>query len=91
MSSQQLVDLVNQLNKGIEHHGFSGAVWTRPRVNEVIKTCFGLSYDLSQVGRLLKKVGWSRQKPQRKDRQQDAQAVTHWRQEWLAELKKSQG
>ncbi|WP_369008821.1 winged helix-turn-helix domain-containing protein [Larkinella sp. C7] len=38
----------------------------------------------------MKKVGWSRQKPQRKARQQDPQAVAHWREERLPELKKSQ-
>lgn len=89
LSAEQLTELVNQLSKGPEFHGFQGAIWTRPRVNEVIKTCFGVSYDPSQVGRLLKKVGWSRQKPQKKARQQDAQTVAHWRQERLGELKKS--
>lgn len=85
----QLCQLVEELNKGAEHHGFAGAVWTRPRVNEVIKTLFAVSYDPSQVGRLLKKVGWSRQKPQAKARQQDALAVAQWRQERLPALKKS--
>ncbi len=55
----------------------------------VIKTCLGVSYDPSQVGRLLKKLGWSRQKPQKKARQQDTQAVAYWRQERLYQLKKS--
>ena len=91
LSSEQLVELVDQLNHGPEYHGFQGAIWTRPRVNEVIKTRFRVSYDPSQVGRLLKKVGWSRQKPQKKARQQDAQAVAYWRQERLPELKKSAG
>jgi transposase len=72
LSSQQLTELVDQLRKGPEHHGFQGALWTRPRVNEVIK-----------------KVGWSRQKPQTKARQQNTQTVTHWQQERLPELKKS--
>ena len=91
LSSQQLVDLVDQLNKGPAYHGFQGAIWTRPRVNEVIKTYFSVSYDPSQVGRLLKKVGWSRQKPQNKARQQNRETVAQWQQERLPELKKSQG
>lgn len=89
LSAEQLTELVDQLNKGPEFHGFQGAIWTRPRVNEVIKTRFGVSYDPSQVGRLLKKLGWSRQKPQKKARQQDTQAVAYWRQKRLGELKKS--
>lgn len=89
LTTEQLGRLVEELSKGAEYHGFAGAVWTRPRVNEVIKKLFGVSYDPSQVGRLLKKVGWSRQKPQAKARQQDARAVTQWRQERLPDLKKS--
>lgn len=89
LTTDQLGQLVEALNKGAEHHGFAGAVWTRPRINEVIKKLFGVSYDPSQVGRLLKKVGWSRQKPQAKARQQNALAVAHWRQDRLPELKKS--
>lgn len=43
----------------------------------VIKKLSGVSYDPSQVGRLLKKVGWTRQKPQAKVRQQNPErAIT---------------
>ncbi|MFD2572240.1 transposase [Spirosoma soli] len=89
LSADQLGQLVTELSKGAESHGFEGAIWTRPRINEVIKKLFGVSYDPSQVGRILKKVGWSRQKPQPKARQQDGQAVAQWREERLPELKKS--
>jgi transposase len=86
LSVEQLGQLVTELHKGAEHHGFSGAVWTRPRINEVVKKLFGVSYDPSQIGRILKRVGWSRQKPQRKASQQNPQAVAHWREERLPEL-----
>lgn len=89
LTDNQLHELVVELNKGAEHHGFPGQVWTRPRVNEVISQLFGVSYDPSQVGRLLKKVGWSRQKPQPKARQQDPGRVQQWRNERLVDLKKS--
>ena len=51
------------LEKGPEHFGFRGEVWTRKRVREVIKEEFGVEYDVSQVGRILDQIGWSRQKP----------------------------
>ncbi|RYF39069.1 MAG: transposase [Cytophagaceae bacterium] len=89
LTNTQLAQLVEELNKGAEHHGFPGQIWTRPRVNEVIKKLFAVSYDPSQVGRILKKVGWIRQKPQRKAYQQDPQAVAQWKEERLPELKKS--
>ena len=37
LTDEQLAQLLTEINKGAEHHGFSGAVWTRPRVNDVIK------------------------------------------------------
>ena len=47
LTSEQLAQLLVELAKGAPAHGFAGAVWTRPRVNEVIKKLFGVSYDLS--------------------------------------------
>lgn len=91
LTKDQLAQLVTELNKGAEHHSFPGHIWTRPRVNEVIKKLFGVSYDPSQVGHLLKKVEWTRQKPQRKARQQNLQRVEQWRDEHLPKLKKSPG
>ena len=86
---EQLDELTTELTKGAEHHGFSGQVWTRLRINGVIDKLFGVSYDPSQIGRLLKKVGWSRQKLARLARQQDPQAVVNWHEERLPALKKS--
>ena len=91
LNEQQLTELVTELNKGAPAHGFEGEVWTRPRINAVITQLFGVSYDPSQVGRLLKRVGWSRQKPQPKARQQDPLAVQQWADERLPALKKSPG
>lgn len=89
LSMVQLDQLTTELAKGAQRHGFSGQVWTRPRINQVIDKLFGVSYDPSQIGRLLKKVGWSRQKPARQARQQDQQAVANWQEERLPALKKS--
>ena len=49
LSAQQLSQLVTELHKGAECHGFSGAVWTRPRVNEVVKKLFGWSASAGQL------------------------------------------
>jgi transposase len=89
LTMEQLDELTTELTKGAEHHGFSGQVWTRLRINGVIDKLFGVSYDPSQIGRLLKKVGWSRQKLARLARQQDPQAVVNWHEERLPALKKS--
>ena len=56
-------ELPSLLEEGPERFGFRGEVWTRKRVREVIKEEFGVEYDVSQVGRILDQIGWSRQKP----------------------------
>ena len=68
LTTSQLNELVHELDLGAVHHGFENGVWTRSRINELIKTRFGVSYDPSQVGRLLKKAGWNLQKQQRRTR-----------------------
>ena len=91
LTPEQLAQLVEELNLGAVSHGFPGHIWTRLRVNELIGRLFGVSYDLTQVGRILKKMGWSLQKPARKARQQNQQKVQQWREETVPELKKSRG
>jgi transposase len=51
------------LEKGPEHYGFRGQVWTRGRVEKVIEREFGVSYHKTQVGRILDQIGWSLQRP----------------------------
>ena len=75
LTADQLDQLTRELTKGAEQHGFSGQVWTKPRINEGIIKLFGISYDPSQIGRLLKKVGWSHQKPARQARHRTAEAA----------------
>ncbi|WP_229598103.1 helix-turn-helix domain-containing protein [Runella aurantiaca] len=89
LSPEQLSQLATELNLGAVNHGFPNHIWTRARVNEVIFKKFGVSYDLTQVGRLLKKLGWSLQKPVKKARQQNEAKVKQWQEETILELKKS--
>ncbi|MCB0275205.1 MAG: winged helix-turn-helix domain-containing protein [Calditrichaeota bacterium] len=91
ISAEQVKELITELEKGPVAHGFNGELWTRKRINLVIERMFGKSYDESQVGRILKKAGWSRQKPQSKARQQRPGEVKRWKQESLPAIKKKHG
>ena len=62
--------------------------WTRGRVPQVIKQEFDVSYDPSQVRRILKGGGWSLQKPALRSIQRDEDAIHDWRERRFAELKK---
>ena len=80
--------LLAMLSKGAEAFGFHGQVWTGPRVARLLKQHFGVSYHPKYIPRLLKALGWSRQKPKKKATQQDKQAVAQWREQTWPQLKK---
>lgn len=90
LTDEQLKQLPGLLEQGAEAYGFRGDVWTRSRVGEVIRQTFGVSYTDTHVGRLLKQIGWTRQKPQQRASQRDEAAIEQWRTEKVTELKKSQ-
>jgi transposase len=76
------------LARGAPAHGFRGEVWTCGRVAEVIRKEFGLSHPPAHVSRLLKALGQSLQRPQRRANQRDEEAIEHWKEERWPSLKK---
>lgn len=57
---------------------FEYALWTVEMIVELIKRKFGVSYSQVQVGRLLKEIGFSKQKPLERAYQQNPEKVVHW-------------
>jgi len=88
LSDEQVGRLPHLLQPGAEHFGFRGEVWTRRRVASVIEREFGVRYSLTQVGRILKAVRWSSQKPVERAEQRDEAAIERWRTETWPELQK---
>ena len=84
----QLAQLPGLLERGAEAFGFRGNVWTQPRVGQVIQRELGVAYHPSQVGRILKRLRWSRQKPVERASQRDEVAIQRWRTETWLRLKK---
>ena len=87
LTDEQLARLPALLPRGAEAYGFRGEVWTRARVAAIIRLEFGIPYHPVHVGRLLKAIRWSPQKPVRRARQRDEAAIAHWRQETWPALK----
>jgi transposase len=88
LSSEQREQLLELLAQGAESLGFQGDVWTQPRIAVLIRDWFGVSYDPSQVGRILKASGWSRQKPVQRATQRNEEAIRRWQKERWPEIKK---
>ena len=88
LSLEALLKLPNLLKEGAGSYGFTGDYWTHKRVKYVIETELGVVYEEKQVGRILTKIGWSRQKPQKKEAKQDLSKVAIWKETSLLDLKK---
>ena len=88
LTPEQRAQIPHLLAQGAESFGFRGDIWTQPRVTEVVRRIFNVSYHSSQVGRILKDCGWSRQKPMRRATQRDEEAIHRWREERWPQIKK---
>ncbi len=88
LTPEQRSRIPELLAQGPESFGFRGEIWTQPRVTEVIRRQFNVSYHPSQVGRILKDCGWSRQKPVRRATQRDEAGIQRWKEERWPQLKK---
>jgi transposase len=88
LSSAHRNQLPTLLARGAEAFGFRGDIWTRARIAAIIKREFGVSYHRDHIGRLLREVGWSVQKPVERATQRDEAAIARWREERWPALKK---
>lgn len=91
LTADQVARLPTLLKQGAEAFGFQGEVWTHPRVAALIQAQFGVAYHPSHVGRLLKRLGWSRQQPVVRASQRDEAAIERWRSDTWDALKKKPG
>jgi transposase len=67
---------------------FSFALWTRSMVTRLIHKQFGIKLSETSVGRLLRQMGFSCQKPLYRAYQQDPEAVEHWKKTVFPQIKK---
>lgn len=80
--------LLKLLADGPEAAGFAGQLWTSPRIAELIRREFGVSYHVRYLPALLKSLGWSVQKPKRRALERDQPAIDAWVAEDWPRIKK---
>jgi transposase len=88
-AQQQLVDA---LLEGPQAAGYATDVWTLPRVRALITKLSGEVYDPAHVSRLLRSLGFSCQRPERRAIERDEPKIAHWKRvQWPAIKKKRAG
>lgn len=66
------------LLQGASRSGFPTDLWTCPRVAQVIRRRFHVRYHLDHLSRLLRLLGFSSQKPERRAIERDEKAIRGW-------------
>lgn len=88
LSAKQGQQLLKYLQQGPRKHGWKTALWTLPRIAELIERKFDQRYDQSGVWRVMRRLGWSCQKPERRARERNPDAIERWPQEDWQRIKK---
>lgn len=74
--------------KGAGEQGFSGDFWTLKRLTVGIKRWTGIAYEDRSVWHVLKRLGFSCQKPIKRARERDEEAIQTWLAETWPKVKK---
>jgi transposase len=85
---RQKEKLLELLLRGAQAQGFGTELWTLARVAAVIERSFGVRYHPAHVWKILQRCGWSPQKPERRGRERDEEAIARWRQRRWPHIKK---
>ena len=85
---KRLIDLLVQ---GPIKAGYRTDLWTTRRVAALIRKTFGVKYSAAHMSRLLKRLGWSAQKPLRRSAERDQAAIDDWLKSTWPRVKKSAG
>ena len=88
LTARQRERLHRLLLKGARAHGYRTELWTLKRVTELIRRRFGVQYDPSGLWHVLHKMGWSPQKPERRARERNEEAIAQWRKKDRPRIKK---
>ena len=89
LSKAQRRKLIRLLKQGPLAHGYHNELWTLKRVAQVIEKHFAVHYDPSSVWHILNAMAWSCQRPERRGRGRDEQAIERWRKKEWPRIKKS--
>ena len=90
LDARQKSRLEKWLIAGAQSVGFATDLWTCPRIAQLIRDRFGISYHVDHVCRLLHSLGWSPQRPSRRAVERDEARIQNWiRCDWPRIKKKS--
>ena len=89
LTQRQKKKLLKILAKGAIANGYRTDLWTTARIVEVIEGNFGVRYHRDHIGRFMKSLGWTWQKPERRALERNERAIEKWKNEQWPRIKKT--
>jgi transposase len=92
LSDEQLAEVEAALVKGPKANGYPTEMWTLARVAEVIERVTGVRHGTTQTWAILReRLGWSKQRPARRAKERNDEAIAIWVKEEWPRIKKAPG
>lgn len=88
LSSKNEAVVKKRILEGATSHGFSGNFWTLLRITKAVRAWTGITYKDRSVWHLLKRLGFSCQKPVKRAVERDEEAIRTWKEKSWVEVKK---
>jgi transposase len=88
LSEADLRKVERGLKAGPETFGYETGLWTLERVAKLIEDECGVRYHLGHVWWLLRKLGWSCQRPTGRALERNEASIEHWKKKRWPQLKK---
>lgn len=88
LDAEQEQELGKVLMAGALEAGFPTELWTLPRIGKVINERFGVEYSVGHLWHLLRRMGFSCQKPEKRATQRNEPEIVRWKRETWPALKK---
>ncbi len=80
---EEVLKVEAELRKGAVAQGYANELWTLRRISALILKTTGKRVSQTESWRLLRRMGWSPQKPIRRARERSEEAITDWKtQKW---------
>lgn len=89
LTSAQKKKLVSLLIRGALAQGYRTDLWTTQRIADLIENRLGVKYHRNHVGKLLRQMGWSHQKPERRVVERNEAAIAEWKRSVWPKVKKT--
>jgi transposase len=74
----QRAELTRLIEEGPQAAGYTGGLWTGPRIGDLIRRRFGVRYHNHHIPRLLHRLGFSVQRPRKRLARADKEAQEIW-------------